>query len=186
MGVLPGILGSIQAAEVIKLIVGGGRTLVGRLFLFDAWLMRARELRLDKNPECPVCGKNPSIHELTDYELFCGLKDNKEDPLPSITARELKDRLDNNDRVQIIDIREPHERSMFKFERAIPVPFGQLVRRMDEFDPSQDLVFLCKIGKRSLYAIRALKAAGYQGNMLNLEDGYAAWASEVDPESAVY
>ncbi|MDR2404849.1 MAG: molybdopterin-synthase adenylyltransferase MoeB [Deltaproteobacteria bacterium] len=186
MGVLPGILGSIQAAEVIKLIVGGGKPLIGRLFLFDAWLMKARELTLEKNPDCPVCGKNPSIHELIDYEQFCGLKDQKEEKIPSITALELKARLDNHDKLQIIDIREPHEQSMFRFEGAVPVPFGQLVRRMDEFDPEVDMVFICKIGKRSLYAIRALRDAGYQGTMYNLEDGIAAWARDVDPQKVSY
>jgi adenylyltransferase/sulfurtransferase len=186
MGVLPGILGTIQAAEVIKLIVGGGRSLIGRLYLFDAWLMRSMEVRLDKNPDCPVCGKNPTITELVDYEQFCGLKDQKVDPIPSITARELKERLDRQDNVQIIDIREPHEQSLFRFSGAKPVPFGQLVRRKDEFDPGTDLVFICKIGQRSLYAIRALKDAGYEGPMFNLRDGVNAWAREIAPELVTY
>jgi adenylyltransferase/sulfurtransferase len=186
MGVLPGILGSIQAAEVIKLIVGGARPLIGRLFLFDAWLMRAMEAKLDKDPDCPVCGRNPSITELIDYEQFCGLKDQRAEPIPSLSARELKGRLDRGDRLQIIDIREPHEQSMFRFPGAKPVPFGQLVRRMGEFDPSGDLVFICKIGQRSLFAIRALRDAGYQGPMYNLHDGVNAWATEVEPSLVAY
>jgi adenylyltransferase/sulfurtransferase len=186
MGVLPGIIGSIQAAEVIKLIVGGGDPLIGRLLLLDAWSMRTMEVRLEKNPDCPVCGKSPAIHELIDYEQFCGLKNQAEEPIPSISAKELKERLDRGDRLQIIDIREPHEQAMFRFAGAKPVPFGQLVRRMDEFDPAEDLVFICRIGKRSLYAIRALRDAGYAGPMYNLEDGIAAWAREADPRTAVY
>ncbi|MDR1314460.1 MAG: molybdopterin-synthase adenylyltransferase MoeB [Deltaproteobacteria bacterium] len=186
MGVLPGILGAIQASEAIKLIVGGGRPLVGRLYLLDAWLMRSAEVKLDKNPDCPVCGKNPVITELVDYEQFCGLKGETEREIPSMTAGELKSRLDAGDRVQVVDIREPHERSLFKFDGALPVPFGQLVRRKDEFDPQSDLVFICKIGQRSLYAIRALREAGYGGPMFNLRDGINAWAREVDPELTVY
>jgi adenylyltransferase/sulfurtransferase len=187
MGALPGLLGAIQAGEVIKLIVGGGRTLVGRLLLIDSWLMRTNELRLEKNPDCPVCGKNPSITELIDYERFCGIKGNEEEPVPSITAKELKERLASPEKkVQVIDIREPHEQSMFRFEGAVPVPFGQLVRRKDEFDPEADLVFVCKIGQRSLYAIRALREAGYEGPMYNLKDGVNAWASESEPGRVLY
>jgi adenylyltransferase/sulfurtransferase len=186
MGVLPGILGTIQASEVIKLIVGGGRSLIGRLFLFDAWYMRASELRLDKNPDCPVCGKNPTITELVDYEQFCGLKDPVEESvIPSITASQLKERLDSG-KVQVIDIREPHEQMLYRFQGAVPIPFGQLVRRMEEFDPNLDLVFICKIGQRSLYAIRALRDAGYKGPMYNLKDGVNAWAREVEPKIAAY
>ncbi|MDR1081119.1 MAG: molybdopterin-synthase adenylyltransferase MoeB [Deltaproteobacteria bacterium] len=186
MGVLPGILGTIQAAEVIKLIVGGGRPLIGRLHIVDAWLMRTVDVKLDKNPDCPVCGKSPTITELVDYEQFCGLGDDRGEEVPSVTAGELKSRLDAGDRVQVIDIREPHERSLFRFGGAVPVPFGQLVRRMDEFDPSADLVFICKIGQRSLYAIRALREAGYGGPMFNLKDGVNAWAREVDPDLDAY
>ncbi|MDR2338772.1 MAG: molybdopterin-synthase adenylyltransferase MoeB [Deltaproteobacteria bacterium] len=186
MGVLPGIIGSVQAAEVIKLIVGGGRPLIGRLFLFDAWLMRAMEARLDKDPDCPVCGRNPTITELVDYERFCGLRDQSPEPIPSITARELKARLETDDPPQIIDIREPHEQSMFRFKGAKPVPFGQLVRRMGEFDTAKDLVFICKIGQRSLFAIRALRDAGYLGPMYNLQDGVNAWAAEVEPGLVAY
>jgi adenylyltransferase/sulfurtransferase len=186
MGVLPGLLGTIQASEVIKLIVGGGRPLIGRLYLIDAWLMRTRELRLLKNPDCPVCGKNPVITELIDYERFCGLKDQEETPVASISVKELKDRLDRKDKLQIIDIREPYEQSMFRFEGAKAVPFGQLVRRKEEFDPKTDLVFICKIGQRSLYAIRALKNAGYLGPMYNLKDGVNAWAEELEPGRARY
>jgi len=187
MGVLPGIIGTIQAAETIKLIVGGAKPLIGRLLLFDAWRMAFRELKLEKNPDCPVCGKNPSIHELIDYEQFCGLKKNQDSkPIDAITALELKKRLDNGDRIQFIDIREPHERAIVKFPNAIVMPLGQLERRMDELDPSVDAVFLCKIGQRSILGIRALQEAGYKGKLFNLQDGLNAWARDVDKTMPVY
>jgi sulfur-carrier protein adenylyltransferase/sulfurtransferase len=187
MGVLPGIIGTIQAAETIKLIVGGAKPLIGRLLLFDAWRMAFRELKLEKNPDCPVCGKNPSIHELIDYEQFCGLKKNADSkPIDTITALDLKKRLDNGDKIQFIDIREPHERAIVKFPNAIVIPLGQLERRMEELDPSIDAVFLCKIGQRSILGIRALQDAGYKGKLLNLQDGLNAWARDVDKSMPIY
>jgi len=187
MGVLPGIIGTIQAAETIKLIVGGAKPLIGRLLLFDAWRMSFRELKLDKNPDCPVCGKAPSIHELIDYEQFCGLKKNTDSkPIDTITAFELKKRLDNGDKIQFIDIREPHERAIVKFPDAKIIPLGQLERRMEELDSSVDAVFLCKIGQRSILGIRALQDAGYKGKLLNLQDGLNAWARDVDKSMPVY
>jgi adenylyltransferase/sulfurtransferase len=202
VGVLPGIVGSIQANEVIKLIVGGTAapddetglggeagpdSLIGRLLLFDAWKMKFRELKLDKDPRCPVCGREPTIHELIDYEQFCGLKKYAgEEPVETITAKDLKARLDNNEELQIIDIREPHERAIAKFPRAKAIPLGQMVRRKDEFDPALDAVFICKIGQRSVFAIRALREAGYPGRLLNLKDGVNAWAREVDTSLPQY
>jgi len=187
MGVLPGIIGTVQAAETIKLIVGGAKPLIGRLLLFDAWRMAFRELKLEKNPDCPVCGKNPSIHELIDYEQFCGLKKNADSkPIDTITALELKKRLDNGDKIQFIDIREPHERAIVKFPNAIVIPLGQLERRMEELDTSCDAVFLCKIGQRSILGIRTLQEAGYQGKLLNLQDGLNAWARDVDKTMPIY
>jgi adenylyltransferase/sulfurtransferase len=187
VGALPGIVGAIQANEVIKLIVGGADSLTGRLLLFDAWKMKFRELKLDKDPRCPVCGESPSIHGLIDYEQFCGLKkSNAEEPIETITARELKEKLDRNDPVQIVDIREPHERVIAKFPQAKAIPLGQMARRIDEFDPRIDAVFICKIGQRSVFAIRALREAGYTGRLLNLEDGINAWAREVDASLPVY
>jgi adenylyltransferase/sulfurtransferase len=172
---------------VIKLIVGGADTLVGRLLLFDAWKMKFRELKLDKDPRCPICGKEPSIHELIDYEQFCGLKkDHDEAPVETIEPKELKERMDRGDPLQIIDIREPHERAIVKFPQAKAIPLGQMVRRMDEFDPKIDSVFICKIGQRSVFAIRALREAGYTGRLLNLRDGLNAWAREVDTSFPVY
>jgi len=193
MGVLPGIIGTIQAAETIKMIVSdskeshGAKPLIGRLLHFDAWRMTFRELKLEKDPNCPVCGKNPSIKELIDYEQFCGLKkDQNSEPIETITAIDLKKRLDAGDKIQFIDIREPHERAIVKFPNAIIMPLGQLVRRMEELDTSVDSVFLCKIGQRSILGIRALREAGYKGKLLNLQDGLNAWARDVDNSMPVY
>ncbi|GHU52850.1 molybdenum cofactor biosynthesis protein MoeB [Clostridia bacterium] len=187
MGVLPGIVGTIQAAEVIKLIVGGDKGLIGRLLLFDAWTMKFRELKLAHDENCPICGKNPTIHELIDYEQFCGLKKNTaEKPIETITALELKARLDSGEKIQLIDTREPHERAIVKFPNAKAIPLGQLERRIDEIDPTIDTVFICKIGQRSIFAIKALEEAGYKGRMLNLQDGLNAWARDVDKSLPQY
>jgi adenylyltransferase/sulfurtransferase len=194
VGVLPGIIGSIQANEVIKLIVGSSEfsnntanPLTGRLLLFDAWKMNFRTLKLDKDPRCPICGEAPSIRELIDYEQFCGLKKEAgEDPVETITAKELKVRMDRAEPLQIIDIREPHERAIAKFPGAKPIPLGQMARRAGEFDEKTDAVFICKIGQRSVFAIRALREAGYRGRLLNLQDGFNAWAKEVDRSLPVY
>ncbi len=181
LGVLPGIIGTIQAAEAIKLIVGSEETLTGRLLLLDVWTMKQRQLRLEKDPNCPVCGEHPSIHELIDYEEFCGLKPTEQEkPVETITASELKQWLDADKPLQLIDIREPHERAIARFPGAKVIPLGQIVRRINEFDPDVDTVFLCKIGQRSIFAIRALENAGYQGRMLNLKDGINAWARDID------
>ena len=187
MGVLPGIIGCIQAAETIKLILGGAETLAGRLLLFDAWLMKFTELSIERDPACPVCGEQPTITELIDYEHFCGLdREETGPPVESLTALELKARLDRGDQLQIIDIREPHERAIFKFPGGLAMPFGQVIRRKEEFDPSIDAVFICKVGQRSLFAIRSLREAGYQGRLFNLKDGLNSWARDVDPSLPQY
>ncbi|MDR1728939.1 MAG: molybdopterin-synthase adenylyltransferase MoeB [Acidobacteriota bacterium] len=189
LGVLPGIVGTIQASEVIKLVVGAGGaggavagdSLIGRLLLFDAWAMKFRELKLRRDEGCPVCGKAPSIRELVDYEQFCGLKPAPgEEPVESITAKELKARLDAGDPLQVIDIREPHEQAIAPFPGARYIPLGQMARRAGEIDAAVDAVFLCKVGQRSKFAIRALREAGHRGRLLNLQDGVGAWARDVD------
>jgi adenylyltransferase/sulfurtransferase len=186
MGVLPGIMGTIQAAEVIKLIVGGSTTLSGRLLILDAWRMEFNELKIERDPLCPVCGQRPTITAPVDYEEFCGLGQKEQDEVEPITAQELKLRLEKSDNLQVIDIREPHERSLYSFPNSKAMPFGQLVRRMEEFKPEQDLVFICKIGQRSRFAIRALKNAGYQGRMFNLQDGLASWTKLVGGPNVPY
>lgn len=189
LGVLPGIVGSIQANETLKLILGGGEPLINRLILFDAWKMHFRELKLRKDPGCPVCGENPTLHELIDYEEFCGLKPASTDApaqYEEISATELKRRLDNKDRLQIIDVREPHEYAIVKLPNTKLIPLGQIVRRKAEIEPEVDAVVICKVGKRSARAIESLKEAGYSGKLLNLRDGIIGWANEVDRNIAVY
>lgn len=189
VGVLPGIIGTIQANEVIKLIVGGGESLVGRLLTLDAWKMRFRELKIEKDPDCPICGKHAAIKELEeyDYEEFCGLKkQEEEEPIEAITAKDLHKRIENGEPITIIDIREPHERAIVKFPLAKVIPIGQLARRQDELNPDIDTVFICKEGKRSILAINTLREAGYKGKMYNLKDGINTWAKEIDKTMPQY
>ena len=189
VGVLPGIIGTIQANEVIKLIVGGGQSLIGRLLVFDAWKMKFRELKITKHEECPLCGKQPAITELAeyDYDEFCGLRqEEKEEPIEGIEAKELKRRMDAEEPLTIVDIREPHERAIVKFPKAVVIPIGQLARRQGELDPKVDTVFICKEGKRSILAIRTLREAGYKGPMYNLKNGINTWARDVDRSMPQY
>lgn len=188
LGVLPGIVGCIQANEVIKLIIGKGKPLVGRLLLIDALNMKFRELKLRKDSKCPICGDNPTITEPIDYEFFCGIKKpgDEEIQVDEIQPTDLKARFDAGDNIQIIDMREPHELVMGKLPNTKAIPYGQVIRRMNELDPSIDTVFVCKIGVRSILAIRALKEAGYTGNLFNLRDGINGWASDIDPSIIQY
>ena len=184
LGILPGVIGMIQANEVIKLLVGGGNPLIGRLLLYDAWQMKFRELKLESDPDCPICGKHPTISKLIDYESFCNIKTKQDEtPVEAISATELKRRFDANEPVQVVDLREPHERAYLKFPNAKVIPLGQVIRRMDELDPAVDAVFVCKIGQRSILAVRNLREAGYQGKMMNLLDGVQGWINEVDPSA---
>ncbi|MDR2772319.1 MAG: molybdopterin-synthase adenylyltransferase MoeB [Elusimicrobiota bacterium] len=184
LGVLPGIIGSIQAVEAIKLITGAGTPLIGKLLLFEALEMKFSRLRIEKDPNCPICGNHPTITKLIDYEEFCGLK-TKEKPVDKISPLELKKLLDAGKKVQIIDIREPHEQAIFKFPQAKYIPFGQLLRRKNELDEKLDAIFICKIGQKSVFAIRLLQNAGYKGKLFNLDNGVNGWA-EVDPSAPLY
>ena len=191
LGVLPGIVGAIQANETIKIILGAEDTLVNRLLLFDAWQMKFRELKLRKDPKCPVCGENPTIKELIDYEEFCGLRPKAEEKsdgprMEEITATEMKQRLENGDDVQIVDVREPHEYQIARIPNAKLIPLGQVVDRMNEIDPARETVLHCKAGVRSAKAIEALKRAGFSGRLINLKGGITAWSNEVDPSVAKY
>jgi adenylyltransferase/sulfurtransferase len=189
LGVLPGIMGAIQANETIKIALGAQDILVNRLLLFDAWAMKFREFKLRKDPLCPVCGENPSIKELIDYEQFCGMKPAQpveETKLEEITATELKARLDRGDDIQIIDVREPNEYEIAKIPGTKLIPLGQVVNRMNEIDPSRETVVHCKAGVRSAKAIEALRAAAFPGRMVNLKGGITAWSNDVDPSVAKY
>jgi molybdopterin/thiamine biosynthesis adenylyltransferase/rhodanese-related sulfurtransferase/molybdopterin converting factor small subunit len=191
LGVLPGIVGAIQASEAIKIILGAEGILVNRLLLFDAWRMRFRELKLRKDPSCPICGENPTIKELIDYEEFCGLKPPPAQPtmeqaMEEITATALKQRLDSGERLQIIDVREPNEYQIGRLEEAKLIPLGQVVSRMSEIDETRETVIHCKGGVRSAKAIEALKGAGFRGRLINLKGGITAWSDEVDPSVPKY
>jgi adenylyltransferase/sulfurtransferase len=190
LGVLPGIVGAIQANETIKLILGAPDTLVNRLLLFDAWQMKFRELKLRKDPSCPVCGEHPTVTSLIDYEEFCGLRPAppaaEAGALEEITAAELKSRLDQGRDVQIIDVREPSEYEIARISGTKLIPLGQVVERMNEIDPARETVLHCKGGVRSAKAIEALKQAGFAGRLINLKGGITAWSNEVDPSVAKY
>jgi len=191
LGVLPGIVGAIQANETIKIILGAEGILVNRLLLFDAWNMRWRELKLRRDPACPICGDNPTIKELIDYEEFCGLRPQPQEvkaseELEETTASELKRRLDRGDDIQIIDVREPHEYEIARIPDTKLIPLGQVVNRIDEIDPDRETVVHCKGGVRSAKAIEALKQAGFNGRLINLRGGIIAWSDEVDQSVPKY
>ncbi len=181
LGVLPGIVGTIQANEVIKVILGAEGILLNRLLLFDAWQMKFRELKLRKNPAYPICGDNPTIKELIDYEEFCGLNLPTETPvLEEITATELSELIKKDREVQIIDVREPHEFEIAKIPQTKLIPLGEIVKRAKEIDSSRTAILHCKGGVRSAKAIEELKKEGFSGRLINLKGGIAAWSDEVD------
>jgi adenylyltransferase/sulfurtransferase len=183
LGVLPGIVGAIQANETIKIILGAEDILVNRLLLFDAWQMKFRELKLRKDPSCPVCGENPTVTKLIDYEEFCGLRTQPQTTtteLEEITATELKRRIDDGRDTQIIDVREPFEFEIARIPGTKLIPLAQVAERSSEIDPSRETVVHCKGGVRSAKAIAALKQAGFEGRLINLKGGISAWSDEVD------
>jgi adenylyltransferase/sulfurtransferase len=188
LGVLPGIVGTIQAAETLKLIIGKGDHLVGRLLLFDALGMKFRELKLRKNPECPVCGEHRTLTKLIDYAEFCGIR-GEEAPtivtnIPEITPRELKSRLDRGDDLYILDVRETHEYQICNLQGYL-IPLGELSRRVNELDSSREIVAHCRSGKRSAEAVEFLRKAGFR-KIWNLKGGILAWSDEVDPAVPKY
>lgn len=171
---LPGIIGSIQANEILKLIIGIGESLDGKLLVVDSLYLRSRIVEVHKNENCPVCGKNPSIQtvEDCDYDDFCGLKQGENEiPVEGISPDDLADRIERGDPLTIVDVREPHERAIHRFPNAVVIPIGQLARRQKELNPDMDTIFICKEGKRSILAIRTLREAGYKGPMYNLKGG---------------
>jgi sulfur-carrier protein adenylyltransferase/sulfurtransferase len=182
LGVLPGIVGTIQAAEALKLIIGKGDPLIGRLLLFDALAMKFRELKLRKNPDCPLCGTHPTQKGLIDYAEFCGVR-GEEAPstvtnIPEITPRELKARLDKGDDIYVLDVREPHEYQICNINGHL-IPLGELPQRVHELDSSKEIVAHCKSGKRSAQAVEFLRGAGFK-KIQNLKGGILAWSDEVD------
>jgi adenylyltransferase/sulfurtransferase len=195
LGVLPGIIGTIQAMETIKLILGIGEPLVGRFLIFDALRMKFRELKLQKDPECPVCGKNPTVTRLIDYEQFCGVHPAAPEPTPvqtsssssplEISAVELKARLDRGDDLLIVDVREPQEYQINKIPGSVLIPLGDVPKRYNELDPSQEIVVQCKVGGRSAKAADFLRSVGFT-RVINLKGGILDWIDKVDPSQPKY
>jgi adenylyltransferase/sulfurtransferase len=190
LGVLPGIIGVMQAIEAIKLIVGIGEPLIGRLVNFDALKMKFREFKLRRDPKCPVCGDNPTITELIDYDQFCGIPQAKaaeeeEADVPHISAPELKAKLDRSERFVLLDVREPFEYDICRIPGSRLIPLGQLPSRMSELDSADEIVLQCKSGARSARALKLLQEAGF-GKLSNLEGGIVAWSDEVDPSVPKY
>jgi adenylyltransferase/sulfurtransferase len=187
LGVLPGVVGTIQATEAIKLILGVGDSLVGRLLLFDALQMKFRTLKLKKDPDCPVCGEHPTVTKLIDYEVFCGLTPavKAANTLPAgdeTTVEELKKRLDRGD-VFLLDVREPGEVQIAKIPGGVLIPLGELPKRMDELPQgatAPDIVVYCRSGMRSAKAVSLLKSKGFT-RVQNLKGGILDWISRIDP-----
>ncbi len=187
LGVLPGIVGSLQALEAIKLILGTGETLVGRLLLIDALRLRFRELALEKDPACPLCGAQPTIRELIDYEAFCGVGPAAERVEASLEVepRALDAELRAGQRLVLVDVREPFEWEICRIPGSILVPLGELPRRFPDLDPGARVVTVCHTGVRSLDAARFLRSRGI-ADARSLKGGVAAWAEQVDQAMARY
>jgi sulfur-carrier protein adenylyltransferase/sulfurtransferase len=191
LGMLPGIIGSLQALEAVKLIAAVGTPLIGRLILFDGLSMRFRELKLKKNAECPMCGDHPTITGLIDYEEFCGYTNQgtmQEDAqIDEITVEELKQRLDRGERPALLDVREPFEWNIINLGEygARLIPMRELPQRLDELDREQELVVYCRSGARSANIVGMLQAQGFR-NAINLAGGVRAWAERIDPSLPTY
>ncbi len=189
LGILPGTIGTLQATETIKLILGVGEPLIGRLMLYDALAMTFEEVKLRKNPNCAVCGLNPSVTQLIDYEEFCGVPghDHEEEQATNwdIAPKELAERLQQGNHLKIIDVREPHEWEISRIEGATLIPLSQLAARMNELDSADEIVLQCKTGGRSMKALELLHTAGFR-KLKNLKGGINAWAREVDPSLPIY
>ncbi len=187
LGVLPGIVGSIQAIETIKVLLGKGDTLVGRLLVFDALRMKFRELRLRKNPECPVCGEHPTVKELIDYEEFCGLRGPSEQVSEEfqITVDELKDKIDKDQEVVLLDVRERMEWEIARLQKAVLMPVAQVPGRVNELSTADEIVVYCKTGIRSARITNFLRELGFR-KVKNLVGGIDEWAERVEPEMPRY
>jgi sulfur-carrier protein adenylyltransferase/sulfurtransferase len=195
LGVLPGVVGTIQAMETIKLILGIGEPLVGRFLIFDALRMKFRELKLRKDPDCPVCGTHPTVTQLIDYEQFCGIHPAAPEPVPvtnassgnptEITSVELKERLERGDALKIVDVREPNEYQINRIPGSTLIPLGEVPKRYGELDPDEEIVVHCKMGGRSAKAAAFLRSVGFK-NVLNLKGGILDWIDKVDPSQPKY
>jgi molybdopterin/thiamine biosynthesis adenylyltransferase/rhodanese-related sulfurtransferase len=190
LGILPGVVGLLQATETVKLILGIGQTLVGRLMLYDALGMKFRELKLRKNPECPACGEHRTITKLIDYQEFCGMPHYEAPPEPvaatgDIEATELKTKLDGGDNFKLIDVREPHEFQICRIPGSVLIPLGELPKRLGELNPEDEFVMHCKGGTRSAKAVDLMKQSGFK-KVRNMKGGITAWSDKVDPNVPKY
>jgi adenylyltransferase/sulfurtransferase len=190
LGILPGVIGLIQATETVKLILGIGDPLVGRLMLYDALGMKFRELKLRKNPECPACGDHPTITKLIDYQEFCGMPHHEAPPEPvtatgDIDPTEVKAKLDRGDNFVLIDVREPHEFQICRIPGSRLIPLGELPKRLAELNPNDEIVAHCKSGVRSGKAVDFLKQSGFR-KVRNMKGGILAWSDKVDPKVPKY
>ena len=183
LGVLPGIIGLLQTIEAIKLIIGIGEPLVGRLLHFDALKVKFRELNLRRDAQCPVCGENPTIFSPIDYEQFCGVQG--DDAIPAMSAHELKRKMDAREAFQLIDVRELFEYEIARIDGSKLIPLGEIVERTDELQREQTIVVHCHSGGRSAEAVRLLQQRGFN-NVYNLKGGIDAWSDEVDPSVPKY
>jgi adenylyltransferase/sulfurtransferase len=190
LGILPGLVGVIQATEVIKLILGKGESLIGRLLLVDALAMRFRELKLRKNPECPVCGQHPTVTQLIDYQHFCGIvsetpeEKGVKNGIPQLTVKELKRRIDAGEEVYILDVREPYEYQIAQIGGKL-IPQNEVPQRLSEIDREREVIMQCHSGIRSQNVAEFLKQQGYM-KVVNLAGGITAWANEIDPKMQKY
>ena len=190
LGLLPGTIGTLQATEAIKLLVGIGTPLIGTLLIYDALDMRFEKVKLKKNPECKVCSEKPSITQLIDYEAFCGvpgknIQANNAEPDWEIEPPELARRLAADEPIHLIDVREPHELQISALPDADSIPLGSMATRMAELDDTEEIVLLCRTGIRSTRALHILTGAGFQ-KIMNLKGGINAWARQVDPTLPIY
>ena len=190
LGVLPGVIGVIQAIEAVKMILGIGEPLIGKMIAFDALKMKFREFKLRRDPKCPVCGENPTITELIDYDQFCGIpqakaQEEEEAHVPHITVQELKTRLDRGDAIRLIDVREQYEWDICRIPGAKLIPLGQLPARLSELDSADEIILQCKSGARSARALKLLQEAGF-GKLANVEGGILAWAEQIDTSVPKY
>ena len=183
LGVLPGIIGTLQAIEAIKLIIGIGESLIGRLLHFDALKGKFRELNLRRDPQCPVCGENPTILSPIDYDQFCGARVN--DSTPAVSVQELKRKMDAREVFQLIDVREAFEYEIARIDGATLIPLGEIAERTDELERDQPILVHCHSGQRSAQAVRLLQQRGFS-NVYNVEGGIDAWSDYVDPSVPKY
>jgi len=189
LGILPGIIGLIQATEAVKLLIGQGDLLIGRLVLYDALKMKFRELKIQQDPDCPVCGKNPTVTKLIDYEEFCGLRRGRNDPaaIPTVSVKDLKKKLDKKEEFLLLDVREPEEYSIAKINGSTLIPLGKVGGLAEEISryKEKDVIVYCHHGARSLQACLTLKNKGFK-KLANVTGGIEAWSQQIDPSVPRY